>query len=217
MYKRRLKAKESLPDPRGPPSGLQTTEDLVALAGVVSDSVPEMIPALLERELADAVGPTKRPVVRTPGQMFSDSMRTNGGASMEVGVALARVGEAVGTILSVYQLHTFGAPLALRYVKASEAKLAFTHFAPVTCAMEMPGIDSSRTREAFGRIQRALAESGIPHTYHWGQALPLNAEWVKVGFGTRRDEWLAARRKFLTPRGRATFANAVVARCGLSD
>jgi hypothetical protein len=149
--------------------------------------------------------------------MFSDSMRTNGGASMEVGVPLSRVGEAVGTILSVYQAFTFGAPLALRYVKGSGAKLAFTHFSPVTCAMEMPGIDSRRTREAFDRIQRALALSGIPHTYHWGQALPLNADWVKGGFGTRLDGWLAVRRSFLSAKGRATFANSVVEACGLAE
>lgn len=217
MYKRRLKSTEPIPDAQRPPGSLQTTEDLVSIAGAVSDTVPELIPALLQSELEDAVAPTKKPIIRTPGQMFSDSMRTNGGTSMEVGVPLDRVGEAVGAILSVCQSFTFGAPLALRYVKGSGAQLAFTHFAPVSCAMEMPGIDSGRTREAFGRIQRALAANGIPHTYHWGQAFPLDAAWVNAGYGARRDAWLAARRGFLTAKGRATFSNAVVAGCGLAD
>jgi hypothetical protein len=217
MYKRTLDAKEAIPEPQGPPSGVQTTEDLVALAGSVSDAVPELIPSLLQSELEDALGPSKKPIVRTPGQMFSDSMRTNGGTSIEVGVPLDHVGRAVEVILGECQRFPFGAPLALRYVKGSRALLAFTHFSPVSCAMEMPGIDSSRTREAFGRIQRALAERDIPHTYHWGQQLPLNADWVKAGFGSRRDRWLEARRNFLSARGRALFANAVVARCGLAE
>lgn len=218
MYKRPLKKSEPLPRPPRPPGGLQTTEDLVSLAGAVSDAIPAAIPHLLQNELEEAFAPIDAaPIVGTPGQIFGDSVRTNGGTSIEVGVPLSHVGPAVAIVTQVCREHPFGAPLALRYVKASRATLAFTHFAPITCAMEMPGIDSARTREAFARIQRALAASDIPHSYHWGQQLPASRDWVERGFGPRRNAWLEARRDFLTPRGRAMFANTTVARCGLAD
>ncbi len=218
MYKRVLGPREAAPAARGPAGGLQTTEDLVALAGTVSDAVPDAIPHILQSELEGMFPPTRgKPIVGTPGQTFSDTSRTNGGTSMELGVPLASVGQALGLILQICQEMPFGAPLALRYVKASPATLAFTHFEPITCTMELPGIDSARTRAAFARIQSALAESQIPHGYHWGQALPLNRQWVQRCFAQRCEDWLAVRRRFLGPRARAMFANALSARCGLAD
>ncbi len=156
-------------------------------------------------------------IIGTPGQIFSDSLPTNGGNSMEIGVPLGSVGRAVDLILGVYRDYPFGAPVALRFVKRSTATLAFTSLADATCAIELPGIDSGRTREGYRRIQCALAESHVRQSYHWGQALPLEDRWVREAFGPRRDAWLAARRAFLSPRGRAMVANALVARCGLAD
>jgi hypothetical protein len=68
----------------------------------------------------------------------------------------------------------------------------------------------ARVREHPARAR----ESHIPHAYHWGQALPLTGEWVKKAFGPKRDAWLAARRRFLSSRGRAMFANALPASGG---
>ena len=219
MYKRPLGPDEPLPPTPAPPGGVQTTEDLVSIVSRLSDAVPAAIPALLQTQLDGALASTEGtgPVVGTPGQIFADSVPTNGGNSIEIGVPLGSAGRAVEAILGVCREHTFGAPLALRYVKRSSATLAFTSLAGITCTLELPGIDSARTREGFAKIQRALAESRIRHSYHWGQWLPLDDRWVREAFGPRRDAWLTARRAFLSPAGRATFANALVARCGLAD
>ena len=191
----------------------------MSIVSRLSDAVPAAIPALLQTQLDGALASTEGtgPVVGTPGQIFADSVPTNGGNSIEIGVPLGSAGRAVDAILGVCREHPFGAPLALRYVKRSSATLAFTSLAGITCTLELPGIDSARTREGFARIQRALAESHIRHSYHWGQWLPLEDRWVREAYGPRRDAWLAARRKFLSPAGRAMFANALVARCGLAD
>ena len=202
MYKRPL-GPDRAPSPAlAPPGGVQTTEDLVSIVSKLSDAVPAAIPALLQSQLVSALAPTEGtgPVVGTPGQIFSDSVPTNGGNSTEIGVTLASVGRAVDAILGVCREHPFGAPLALRFVKRSSATLAFTSLADITCTLELPGIDSARTREGYARIERALAERDIPHSYHWGQALPLDEGWVRKAYGPRRDAWLAARRKFLSPR-----------------
>ena len=130
---------------------------------------------------------------------------------------LPGVGQAADLILRVCQGYPFGAPVALRFVKRSRATLAFTSLGDTTCAFELPGIDSARTCEGYARIQHVLGESHIPHAYHWGQALPLTGAWVKKAFGPKRDAWLAARRRYLSSRGRAMFANVLPASCGLAE
>jgi FAD/FMN-containing dehydrogenase len=193
------------------------TEDLVAMASGVSDAIPELVPSLLESQLDDAVHVTPpRGITGTPAQQFQDTTQTNGGTSIEVGFPLSAVGQALGIILGVAQREVLGAPLALRYVKASDAFLACTRFSPTTCAMEMPGIDSNRARRAHQAIFRELAQSGIPHAYHWGQQLPRNASWVSAAFGSRRQQWIDARASFLDPAARKMFSNSILEACGLT-
>ena len=216
LYKRPAGAQ--LPPPHFSESRLQNSEDLVSIAGFFADVAPGVIPGFLQSELEDAIGLTPpEGVLGTHGQQFGDSNPTGGGASTEIGVPLEQVGRALQVILQAAQQEPFGAPLALRYVKGSDALLAFTHFSPITCTFELPGVDAARTRDGFRRIWQALAASGIPHTYHWGQALPQNAEWPLHGFGAERvQRWLDARHAFLAPAGRAMFQNALLARCGLA-
>jgi hypothetical protein len=131
---------------------------------------------------------------------------------------MERVGDALAAIFAVTDSHAFGAPVALRYVRASKALLAFTHFAPITCTIEFPGIDAPRSREAHKLLEAELVKRGIPHTYHWGQVMPLNPRVVRAGFGDARvDAWLAARRSFLSPAGRRLFSNDMLDSLGLAS
>ncbi|MBN1608457.1 MAG: hypothetical protein JW940_17630, partial [Polyangiaceae bacterium] len=191
--------------------------DLVSAIAVGSEILPGAIADTLQGQLLSSITPTATPVVGTPGQHFGDSSPTNGGVSIEIGVAQPMLGAALRAILAVTDRHPFGAPLAVRYVKPSHALLAFTHFAPLSCAIEMPGIDAHRAVAGHQLIEQALHDSKIPHTYHWGQALPLNARQVTDGFGEDRvKRWLKARNDFLTPAQRAMFSNRVTDACGLS-
>jgi FAD/FMN-containing dehydrogenase len=216
LYKR--PADTQLPPPHFSEARLQNSEDLVSIAGFFADVAPAVVPGFLQSELDDALEVTPHEgILGTHGQQFGDSHPTGGGASTEIGVPLQRVGPALAVILQAAQQGPFGAPLALRYVKASEAFLAFTCFAPVTCAFELPGVDAARTRDGHRRIWQALAESGMPHTFHWGQALPQNARWPVAGFPEGRvGKWLAARHRFLSPGGCSMFQNALLSRCGLA-
>jgi hypothetical protein len=193
------------------------SKDLVSIAGLFSDFDAAVIPTFLQSQLEDSVLPEQDdPAIGTPGQMFSDSNPTGGGTSIEIGVALADARKAVDAILAVTAANPFGAPIALRYVKGSDALLAFTCFSPLTCTIELPGIDSHRARNAHKLIFETLREKGIRHTYHWGQALPLTPEWLRPGFGDDRVErWLAARRNFLSDAGRRMFANDQLTKLGL--
>lgn len=193
--------------------------DLVGAIRVGSELAPGVISSVLQDQISSAAPPTRGPAfIGTPGQCFSDSRRTGGGTSLELGVPLERVKDALDAIFAVTDAHPFGAPVALRYVRASQALLAFTHFAPLTCTIEFPGLDAPRSREAHLRIEVELEKRGVPHTYHWGQAMPQNREVVRAGFGDARvDAWLAARRAFLSPAGRTLFSNDVLDSLGLAS
>ena len=210
------------PDPLPPPDlqagGLQPTEDLVAIIGhlaeVASEAIPHMLQVAMQRSLP--LTPDEG-VWGTHSQQFGDSEPVGGGISTEIGVPVARTQDAVEAIINVARAHRFATPVALRYVPALDAWLAFTCFDPMTCAIELPGLDIEPTRDGYRAIWQVLRDRGIPHTFHWGQAMPLTHEWVRAGFGDERvDQWLHARRAFLGDNGRHMFSNALLDQLGLA-
>jgi FAD/FMN-containing dehydrogenase len=211
-------AMDPLPRPAIASGHTLRSNDLVSIASVFSDAIPASVPGLLQSELHDSLAPGEAAVLGTPGQHFGDSPPTGGGTSTEIGVPLDRLGDALAAIFSVTDQFVFGAPVALRYVRGSDALLAFTCFSPTTCAIEMPGIDSARTREGQARVWNELRSRGIPHTFHWGQALPGDRDWVVAGFGPQRvQRWLDARARLLvTTAGRRMFSNALLESSGLA-
>lgn len=216
LYKRPLTG----PVPTPPPTDGFTifSRDLVSVAGLFSDRHPEAVPGFLQSKLTQSLQPTApSTVLGTPGVQFGDSQPTNGGTSVEIGVPVGRAIDAVNAIFSVTDQHVFGAPVALRFVRASDAILAFTYHPPTTCTIEMPGVDSDSARAAHPLIYAALAGANIPATYHWGQRGPFNNASILAGYGANRvNRWLAARQAFLSPDGRRMFSNDLLDGCGLS-
>ncbi|HYQ31139.1 MAG TPA: FAD-binding protein [Polyangiaceae bacterium] len=194
--------------------------DLVSIAGVFSGMLPG--PALgdfLQGQLLSSVTPTApRSVPALPGVAFGDSQPTGGGTSVELGIPINRIADALNAIWAVTDVHPFGAPVALRYVKSSDALLAFSHFPPITCTIEMPGVDSAAARIAHQAIFAAFKAASIPHSFHWGQQAPEDPQTVVASFGRARvDRWLAARRMFLkSAAARHMFSNDLLTACGLS-
>ncbi|OQX67080.1 MAG: hypothetical protein B6A08_17090 [Sorangiineae bacterium NIC37A_2] len=213
-----IKAGDPLPRIPVGPGGLENSRDLVTIGGLFTDAVPDLIPGALQGQIENSLRSTGGAVIRgTPGGQFNDSQPTNGGTSMELGVAAEDVRATAEAIFQVTDQHVFGAPVAFRWVKGSHQTLSFSRFTPLTCHIEMPGIDSSRTRNGYQMIWQALDRAGIRYTCHWGQALPASPAWVKRAFGTRVERWLAARRAFLSPEGRRTFSNDLLDSYGLGD
>ena len=192
-------------------------DDLLGLMGTVSDLVPGLIPAALDTVMQQQLQPTAAPILGSHGQIFAATEIRGLAMSTEIGVALQDAEAATEVILAVAQDHFFASPVALRYVKASSATLAFTRFAPITCTIELPAVGSQRTAQAYNRIWAELDRRGIPYTLHWGQCLRADAAFIRQSFGTRVDAWLAARRQFLSPVARQTFSNDLLVACGLAD
>ena len=109
--------------------------------------------------------------------------------------------------------------LALRYVKASEATLAFTRHHDYTCILEFDGPLSQRTRTYLNRLWRQFDDAGIPYTFHWGKMNNLDAQRVLEMYGAASvDAWRNARHALLrTPELRRVFANPFLRQVGLDD
>ncbi|GAX25335.1 hypothetical protein FisN_5Lh428 [Fistulifera solaris] len=152
------------------------------------------------------------------GAKYASSEAPIAGTSIEIGVPADRVVEAIEIIFKIVDRDPVAAPVAVRLVKKSGAMLAFTKY-DLTATIEMPGpcdrILFRHRLKTMQKIFKAFAASDIPHTYHWGQQLPLNEVWVPKAFGEDVVEtWKQTRADFL---GDAvdTFSNEMMEDLGL--
>ena len=110
----------------------------------------------------------------------------------------------------------FPGVLGLRWVKQTAATLGFTRF-PITCIIELDGIDSKLTTKFLKRVWDTLEADGIPYTMHWGKINSgLTASRVrKMYTDDGVDAWLTARQQLLDAPTRAVFMNDFMKTCGL--
>ena len=139
------------------------------------------------------------------------------GTGLEFGVPADRVVEVIEIIFGIVQDDPLAGQIAMRFIKKSNATLAFNKY-DLTATVEMSGPLDRVFFQNQGRVRQkikdAITASGIPHTYHWGQDFPINDEWVRTAYGPRVDEWKQARADFL---GDAidTFSNDLLENLGL--
>lgn len=215
MYKRPF-----APAPAGAATLVVTRDgdDVVSLVAGLTDLLPGAIAGALPGLIDGGVPATPPEGERgTHSQIFNETILRGPVLSTELGVALADADRAVRVIAGVAGDFPFAGMIALRFVKASRATLAFTRFRDTTCTIELPMAGSPRSREALERIWAALDAAGITYTLHWGQCLPASGAWVRKAHGAAVDAWLAARARLLpTPAGRRMFANELLERYGLA-
>ena len=212
MFKRPFAARPPAPDPTVVTA---LGDDLVAIIGSLTDAIPAAIPLAVGNLLNSQYPENLIGTAATHGATFGATNITPGGLSCEVGVAIGDTPAAVDAILEVARDHPFAGVIALRFVRPSDALLAFTCFAPYTCTIELPAAASARSRDAYEKIWDLLEQRQIPHTFHWGQAMRPSFARLQQVFGARLQQWLDARRDFLTPNGRKTFSNPFLQQWGL--
>ncbi len=191
--------------------------DLVSLVSILADVVPEAVPGIVTDMLRDEFKETPPDgIVRTHGQHFGDSSLVGPGLSAELGLPLDHANAAANIVVAAALEAKFAGVMAFRFVKASRASLAFTKFEPITCTLELPGIDSHRNRDFLQKVFDRLQEAHIPHTYHWGQALAERPDWIVNAFGPARQAWLDARAAWLGDAGDRLFSTDFLRRLGLA-
>ena len=217
MYKRPY----TLPAPPAPGSVVSVGpgDDALSVISSLSDAVPALIPTAVAKIIALQAPPTNGQSA-THGQTFGSTTLKGPGQSMELALAVADATNAVDTIVSVANRQTFGGLLGIRFVRATDALLGSTRFAPVTCTIEIPATFSQRSSDAYDAICAALDGQGIAYAMHWGQQTPAtyDANRLRHRFGGDLDSWIAARRDLLrTPAARTMLSNEVTDRFGLGD
>lgn len=202
------------------PGDSVVTDESFAIVGKMADLTWPLIPVpfrfIMDRHMG--LGQVTR---LTPGAIFGSTAIPGQSVSTEMGFALEDVIAALEIILQECHAFPFLGIITLRYVKGSPALLAVTPYAPITCMIEIPSVNTSHTRKALQRIWSALEKSDIKFTYHWGQCQPTNLppenrlERLRLVYGDRVERWLKARGSFLSAAGRL-FSNPLLEQSGLA-
>jgi FAD binding domain len=215
MYKRPYR--HDYTPPPLTPAGFRPGDDAPAFVGLLTDAVPAAIPRLTQAILDSAYAPYDKQE-GTLAEIFSNTELRGRLASTALGVSLDRSREAVEAILAEQQQSGPAAVvLSLRYVRESSATLAFTHFPPTTCVIEIDGVQSSRTEAFYTRVWGRLERQGLPYTFHWGKQHNLDARRVRRVYGQRVAQWLTARRRLLGAAQRRLFSNDLLERLALDE
>ena len=173
---------------------------------------PTLVNAILPAQYPDVDGKCG-----TWGEMFWDTSRRGRVASTAMGIPLDRAREAVEALFDVNEAHTAPALFALRYVKASDATLAFTRHAPHTAVLEIDGPYSRGMLAFYEAAWERVRGLGFPVTFHWGKMLPLDDTLPTQAYGADRVRaWTDARHTLLpTAELRKVFTNDMLHRLGL--
>ncbi|WP_437320230.1 FAD-binding protein [Sorangium sp. So ce385] len=225
-------------DPRSPGPDKWSMTGLLSALNVLSDGVH----GLPQRELGRVIGKNirdmlpldQRSFVDLPQNIFGPTKKridmdraVVDGYSTEIGLHPSDLGRFFHIAFDVAKKTSFNGAYALRYVKQTRATLGWTLFEPVTAVIETPMTATQGAKDALRELWRRLRESKIPHTFHWGQCLPVRpiaAEDARLGDAElaaarnqvlaqyqhtgRLARWKAARKKLLPDESaRRMFSN----------
>lgn len=196
--------------------GFQPGDDFLSVIGTLLDKAPAAIPTAVNRLIASQYrefsGRTG-----TLGDIFSSTSIRGKATGAAMGVPLDEAGRALDAIMEIHsQNKNFPGVIALRYVKKSDALMAFTRY-PQTCIIDLDAVDNQTARNFFRNSWRALDERDIPYTLHWGKANELTADSLRKMYGEDLDTWLNIRRNLLDEKSRRTFSSPFTDQCGLSE
>ena len=191
-------------------------DDFIAFIGAITDAFPAVTPLLVKQLVKQRLKPFS-PKFKILGDMFDYSKSRGKTLGMAMGIPLPFVNQALDTILATHKAHgPYPGVVSMRFVKGSNALLAFTRFTP-TCVMELDGLNSALARAFLKRVCTAIDEAEIPYTLHWGKANDhLNATRVRKMYGESLDQWVSSRRRLLRPASRRVFSNAFLKRLDLA-
>jgi hypothetical protein len=142
-------------------------------------------------------------------------------SEIEIAVPVERVTEVVDIWIEIVQRRPIIQPISVRYVKASNATLAFTRYnisATVTMYGPWGRLFASDTEDIYNEIFAAMAATSIPHCWHWGKKIPPTSEWVVdhcLGL-TTVNAWKEQREMILTTQAaRNMFSSEYLESLGL--
>ncbi len=217
LYKHLTKPAGTLPPPLKP--GFTYGDDTM---GIVQTLLDKLKPRLLVPALVNALYPQALEQtngwVGTMSDFFGNTSIRGKAASAAIGVDAQDSPRVLEEIVALNQQTAFPGIIGLRWVKQTSATLGFTRF-PITCVIELDGIESNMTRQFFQRTWNRLEALGIAYTLHWGKInFNLTGDRVRQMYGDSHvDAWLHARGQLLDAPTRAVFTNEFMEQCGLDQ
>jgi hypothetical protein len=199
--------------------------DLILLFVSIAEKFKNSIPTLIKFLQSAALPPVDFQVTGTLGEIFWDagyqgpayacSIAVDNRDSSKALELLVNLARNEGPIPGIY---------AMRFVKQSNATIAFTKF-PVTCVIEIDGLSwNPKTDKLISlpdfctRIIEVFQANNIAFTEHWGK----NADWsfpglVEYMYGDNAHLWKQYRSALLRKETADLFSNKFLQDIGMSD
>jgi hypothetical protein len=194
--------------------GIGPGDDAPCFIGRLTDSIPALVPTLVNKLLAGVLNPFEKQF-GTLGEIFNNTTLHGKLLSAAIGLPLDKVNRVTEILLEMNKTDgPFPGLFAYRYVKKSEAKLAFTKF-EYTCILELDGAFSQAAQNFYTAVWKRLDDENIPYTFHWGKINELDPDRISRMYGEDANTWIAARNKLLDEAGRKVFANQLLQQWGL--
>ncbi|WP_203295778.1 FAD-binding oxidoreductase [Luteirhabdus pelagi] len=196
--------------------------DLIYLLIRISEKFPKAIPKFV-KALSNTILPKEeKPIVGRLSEIFWDAGYQGKAFACSFGVDHKNASKALEVLTKLTRDEgPIPGIFAMRFVKKSEATLAFTKF-PITCMIEIDGIQWEKSKklislEEYGkRMIEVLQQHNIPFTIHWGK----NAAWnfpklAKHMFPENSEKWTKARSAILSKEMAEVFNNDFLRKLGL--
>lgn len=194
--------------------GIGPGDDAACFVGRLTQALPALVPTLVNKLLAGALTPYEKKM-GTLGEIFDNTTLHGKLLSAAIGIPAAQVNTVVDMLMELNKTNgPFTGLFAFRYVKKSNATLAFTRF-DITCILELDAVFSDDTLAFYNCVWKKLEEANIPFTFHWGKMSEMDAVALGKKYDTALNSWLRARNQLLDAPTRKVFTNPIMQQWGL--
>ena len=188
-------------------------EDAPILLGRITDLVPQITPLIVSTTIKSGYNEIDN-AWGTHGEVFTTTMLRGKILSTAMGIAVENTNKVMDIASRLSKEHSFVGVFSCRFVKQTFATVGFTKF-PFTCIAEFDSFEAQSTWRFFNALWKELDDAAIPYTFHWGKINNLDASRVRKMYGSKLDEWLAARNKLVPKEMLPIFTNEFMVQTGL--
>lgn len=188
-------------------------EDAATTLGKLTTILPILTPLAVNQTIRSSYS-TISDAWGTQSEVFSTTVAQGRVQSTALGIPIEYTNKVLDIALNINGDNSFAGVFAFRFVKQTTATLGFTQF-PHTCIVEFDSFEAPGTWRFYTALWKALEDGGIPFTFHWGKVNNLDGERVRKMYGTKIDDWMAARRTLLSNDMLHCFTNEFMTNIGL--
>jgi FAD/FMN-containing dehydrogenase len=163
MYKRPYR--ELPPQAPAPTVVTRVGDDALSIVGFLTAELPHQVPGAVTLLMSQFVSLAEAQL-GTHGQTFGSTSFRGPLASCEIGVPAPQSADAIDVITDTIRRRSLPGLLGIRFVKSSDACLAFTRFSPLTCTIEIPATAVDGARDVYEEIWQGLERASIAFTLH---------------------------------------------------